>query len=282
MVQDVRLVASDLDGTLIGDDFRFRPRTLQALVALEEAGVPVVFVTGRPSRWLHPLRDQVVDAVAAVGTVICSNGALIYDLTTERVLAANTFDGHLALGVVQRLREEMPGVQFSAETLRGVVAEPGWIPTDLTGLKDDVEVGSIESVLTPQDQVVKFLAKRDGHDPHEFVTAVTRHAAEFMAVTHSVPSSPLAEMSRLGLSKADALKTVCGERGIDGSQVMAFGDMTNDLEMLTWARYGFAMASGSPAVVAAVERTAPAFADDGVAQVIEQFLGARAAAQQGL
>ncbi|KAA9394221.1 HAD family phosphatase [Kocuria coralli] len=274
MVRDVRLVASDLDGTLIGHDFRFRPRTLEALAALEDSGVPVVFVTGRPSRWLHPLREQIAPAVAAVGTVICSNGAMVYDLATDEVVSASTFEGHIALSVVERLRERVPGVYFSAETLRGVVAEPGWIPTDRTGMQD-VEVGVIESVLTPDDAVVKFLAKHDGRKPHAFIREVTRLAAEQVTVTHSVPAVCLAEMSRLGLSKAHTLKAVCGELGVDRSQVMAFGDMPNDLEMLTWARYGFAMASGSPAVVDAVERTAPAFEEDGVAQVVEAFLAAR-------
>ncbi|MDO5617870.1 HAD hydrolase family protein [Kocuria sp.] len=270
-------MASDLDGTLIGEDFRFRPRSLRALAALEEAGVPVVFVTGRPSRWLHPLSEQVSPVVSTVGTVICANGAMVYDLAADRVLSANTFAGHIALRVAQRLRQAIPGVYFSAETLGGVVAEPGWIPTDRTGL-EDVTVGAIDTVLRPEDQVVKFLAKRDEHDPHSFVERVREHADQHLSVTHSVPSSPMAEMSRLGLSKAETLKSVCADLGVRSSEVMAFGDMTNDLEMLTWARYGFALASGDPRVVAAIERTAPPFEDDGVAQVIEQFLSRRAEA----
>lgn len=275
MVRDVRLVASDLDGTLIGDDFLFRPRSLRALSALEEAGVPVVFVTGRPSRWLHPLSEQVSPAVSAVGTVICANGAMVYDLTADRVLHANTFDGHIALSVADQLRSAIPGVYFSAETLRGVVAEPGWIPTDRTRMHD-VTVGNIDSLLRPEDAVVKFLAKLDGYDPQAFVREVRRHADLHLSVTHSVSSEPLAEMSRLGLSKAETLKSVCADLGVDSTHVMAFGDMTNDLEMLTWARYGYAMASGAPAVVQAVQRTAPGFSDDGVAQVIEEFLAHRA------
>lgn len=53
----IKLIASDLDGTLIGHDFRFRPRTLRALEAARAAGIDIVFVTGRPSRWLTPLRE---------------------------------------------------------------------------------------------------------------------------------------------------------------------------------------------------------------------------------
>ncbi|MDO4255296.1 MAG: HAD family hydrolase [Kocuria sp.] len=266
-------MASDLDGTLIGADFRFRPRSLRALTALEAAGVPVVFVTGRPARWLHPLSEQLAP-LCPVSTVICANGAMIYDVSAGQVLAADTFTGRIALDVAHSLRTSIPGVCFSAETLRGVVAEPGWVPTDRTGM-EDVTVGGIQSVLRPEDAVVKFLAKHDEYDPHDFVQQVRQHADSQVSVTHSVPSSALAEMSRWGLSKAEALKSVCAEMGVEGSRVMAFGDMTNDIEMLTWAGYGFAVASGDPAVVEAVKRTAPPFQEDGVAQIIEEFLARR-------
>ena len=76
----IRLIASDLDGTLIGKDFRFRPRTLHALQAARAAGIQIVFVTGRPSRWLTPIREQTdFDSYA-----ICSNGAVIYHLGLTR------------------------------------------------------------------------------------------------------------------------------------------------------------------------------------------------------
>lgn len=71
----VRLIASDLDGTVLGPDFRFRPRTLEAIAAARDAGIQVVFVTGRPKRWLDPLHEQLDD----VGVVICSNGAVVFD-----------------------------------------------------------------------------------------------------------------------------------------------------------------------------------------------------------
>lgn len=266
-------MASDLDGTLIGEDFRFSPRCLRALAALEAAGVPLVVVTGRPARWLHPLREQ-LSAVCGVGTVICANGAMVYDLVQDRVVAAHTVPGELVLGVVDRLRAQIPGVYFSAETLDGVVAEPGWVPTDRTGLSD-VVVGPIDRVLSGQDSVVKFLAKRNDCSAQEFVRQVRECVGQSLSVTHSVPGSALAEMSRAGLSKAETLRSVCAQHGVDSSQVMAFGDMSNDLEMLTWAGYGFALVSGDPAVVAAVGRRAPGFQDDGVAQVIEEFLARR-------
>ena len=66
----MRLVASDMDGTVVGNDGRMSERTIRAFRACAESGVDVVFVTGRPPRWLQPLKDQ----LGHTGTVICSNG----------------------------------------------------------------------------------------------------------------------------------------------------------------------------------------------------------------
>ena len=72
----MRLVASDIDGTILGHDVRISDRTVRAFHACRSAGVELVFVTGRPPRWLHPLEEQ----LGHTGTVICSNGAVVWDL----------------------------------------------------------------------------------------------------------------------------------------------------------------------------------------------------------
>lgn len=286
MAREVRLVASDLDGTLIGADFRFRPRTREALIALEEAGIPVIFVTGRPWRWLHPLRDlhRPGDSIAPraggcgqapIEAVICSNGALVYDLARESVVSSTTLSAQTALEVRARLRPLFPEAVLSAETLRGVAAEPGWLADDRTRIRG-ARIGALDEVLEPDDRVVKLLVRLRGADPQRFVAAVSTEVSDLVSVTHSVPEEPLAELACTGLSKAEALAEHCRQRGIGAHEVLAFGDMSNDLRMLQWAGYGYALSSGDPAVVAAVERTAPGFDDDGVAQVIEQLLALRA------
>lgn len=286
MAREVRLVASDLDGTLIGHDFRFRPRTQQALRQLEAAGIPIIFVTGRPWRWLDPLRDlhELGESItpgadgedqAPIGAVICSNGALVYDFAQEAVVSSRTLSAQTALEVHARLRRLFPQAVFSAETLRGVAAEPDWLVGDRTRIRG-ARIGPLPQVLEPDDCVVKLLARLPGADPQQFVAAVSEEVSDLVSVTHSVAQAPLAEIARTGLSKAEALAEHCRQRGIEAHEVLAFGDMPNDLRMLQWAGYGYALSSGDPAVVAAVERTAPGFDDDGVAQVIEQLLAVRA------
>jgi hydroxymethylpyrimidine pyrophosphatase-like HAD family hydrolase len=83
------------------------------------------------------------------------------------------------------------------------------------------------------------------------------------------------------VTKASALARLAGELGVDAADVVAFGDMPNDVPMLEWAGAGYAMSGGHPLAIAAAARTAPPLAEDGVAQVIEELLAGAAPARQG-
>lgn len=273
----IRLIATDLDGTVLGPDFRFRPRTLEAFAAAEEAGVDVVFVTGRPYRWLQPLREQ----LAYESVAICSNGAVIYDLGADRILASETVDPGVIPPLLARLRAELPGAALSAEALDGIYTDPGWGQTNVLETSPDVVRGPLEQVLPADAGVVKLLVRQDGTDPEALYERVRELAGEQVSVTHAVATLPLAEIGQAGLSKGRTLARWCAERGIRAEQVAAFGDMPNDTAMLRWAGHGYAMASGWPQVIEEVGRTCPGFEEDGVAQTIERMLAEGAADGEG-
>jgi hydroxymethylpyrimidine pyrophosphatase-like HAD family hydrolase len=167
-----------------------------------------------------------------------------------------------------------PGTLFAAETLEGVFTDHGWARTDRMEIGDPL-VGALRERVPEGQGLVKFLAKLDTADPQEYFRALAELVAGRLSVTHSVAEAPLVEMGQKGLTKARTLEQYAAERGIRPHEVMAFGDMPNDLEMLTWAAHGYAMASGHPAVARAVGRVAPPFEEDGVAQVIEALLRRR-------
>ncbi|HEY5474733.1 MAG TPA: HAD hydrolase family protein, partial [Candidatus Limnocylindrales bacterium] len=96
--------------------------------------------------------------------------------------------------------------------------------------------------------------------------------------THSNPERSAIELSAPGISKATTLARLCNGWGIDPSEVLAFGDMPNDLPMLTWAGTAFAVANAHPRVLAAVTRFTASNDEDGVAIVLEQLLAEREAA----
>ncbi|WP_309070794.1 HAD family hydrolase [Arthrobacter sp.] len=264
----MRLVASDMDGTIVGHNGRISDRTVRAFEACLDSGVEVVFVTGRPPRWLQPLRE-----LGFKGTVICSNGALTYDLGREEVLASHLLDGESIFEAQRIIRDLYPAARFAAETVESFLIEPGFADPGSVELLGATEPRPLRDSLNGAG-VIKFLARENGITPDEFLHRVAPAVEHLVATTHSAPSVPMLEMSVPGINKSVTLARYAASLGIDQADVIAFGDMPNDIQMLDWAGHGYAMASGHPAALAAANFRAPAFDDDGVAQVLEERLSA--------
>lgn len=264
----VRLVASDLDGTLLGPDGLASPRTLAMISACRAAGVHVVFVTGRPVVWLDPVAEQ----TGHTGTAICANGALVYDAGSRRVLSSTALAPADALEAVARLRRRLDGLAVAVETLAGFRREPGYVVRFDGGR--EVEVGELPDLLEPDPVVLKLLVRREAGTSEDLLAVARQELVGLAHPTHSSPESPLIEISAVGVSKAVALAAHAASLGVAREDVVAFGDMPNDVEMLRWAGRGYAMAGGHPEAVAAAASTAPPCAEDGVAQVVEALLGA--------
>ncbi|MET4003559.1 Cof subfamily protein (haloacid dehalogenase superfamily) [Arthrobacter sp. UYCu511] len=263
----MRLIASDIDGTILGRDGLISQRTVEAFAGAAAAGVDIVFVTGRPPRWLDPIREQ----IGHTGTVICSNGAVSYDLATEEVTASHVLDWDTVAQVRAIVTELAPEPYFALESLTGFHVEDGFFGNRTAG------AGLVPGALTPgmaDGGIIKMLAILHSGNADEFLNLVRPGVASLMTVTHSAPDMALLEMGPLGVNKAVTLAQYAAARGIDAADVVAFGDMPNDIEMLSWAGAGYAMASGHPDALAAAALQAPRFELDGVAQVIESRLAA--------
>jgi len=257
-----KLVATDLDGTLVRTDGSISPYTAEVLAAVEALGVPVVFVTGRPLRWT----EVVFEHVGQHGLAVVSNGALVWDVARHVPRLERPIEPEVALGVARDLRAALPQVRFAVETLAGWSMEPGYARH-----RADEEHGfgarresPLEELL--EQPVLKLLARQDDADPDELVAAAVRVVGDRVNVTHS--SFPLLEISAAAVTKASTLALLCADLGIEAAEVMAFGDMPNDLPMLTWAGTAYAMADAHPSVVAAADHLAPGHDEDGVAQVL--------------
>ncbi len=122
--------------------------------------------------------------------------------------------------------------------------------------------------------MLKILAYHPDLDPDAFLTLARLAIGDRANVTRSSPSA-LLEISGPGVSKASTLALCCAERGISHEEVVAFGDMPNDVEMLTWAGQSYAMGNAHPDVIAAASGRTVANNEDGVAVVIEQLLAGR-------
>jgi hydroxymethylpyrimidine pyrophosphatase-like HAD family hydrolase len=260
----LKLVATDLDGTLLHTDGTVTARTRDALTAVEDLGVVVVFVTGRPIRWM----DDLWEHVGGHGLAICSNGGIVYDVHARRVARARALDSSVVLEAAELLRKAVPGTTFAVENSDGFAREPGFMPQ--VPPPADIPVGPLADILTAG--TVKLLARHEELDPQDFWDRVEATAGHLVTTTWS-STGALVEISAAGVTKASTLALLCDERGISADEVVGFGDMPNDLPMLAWVGTSYAMANAHPTVRELADRVAPANEDDGVAAVLEELFG---------
>ncbi len=271
----LRMVATDLDGTVVRPDQTMSGRTVAALRACAAADVRVVLVTGRPPRWTRHVLDEL-----GTGTAICANGALLLDGATGEVSRARTVAHDQVRHVVDVLRGRWPQAQVALETTDGFAREPGYV-TRWDAATDELAVAPLEELLAGAagrpPQVVKVLLRVEGGDADAMLALARELVLDHVVPTHSNAADGLLEMGATGVSKAAALAQVAAEHGVDPQDVAAFGDMPNDVPMLAWAGRGYAMTGGHPEALAATDLTAPPLHEDGVAQVVEALLAAQGA-----
>ncbi|WP_165958912.1 HAD family hydrolase [Actinomadura sp. KC345] len=263
-----RLIATDLDGTLLGAGGTVSARNAAALHRAARAGVVVLLVTGRSQHRLPEIYSQ----LGARYLTICANGGVVYDPVGERVLACRPVDPDRVRQVCMRLRERVPEVVFAAHVECGgrVLHEPGWprpggedgrapaAPADLTG-----------------SPVVKLQARAPEREPESFAALVADAVGDLVEVTRQGYRG-LVEMSRRGVTKGSALATVAGGLTIPAEDVLVFGDMPNDVPMMRWAGRSVAVANAHVEARAAAGEVTLSNVRDGVAVYVERLLDGRA------
>lgn len=241
-------------------------RTVAALESAERAGALVVLVTGRPPRWLRPLAD----AVGNRGLAICSNGAIRYALGERRIIGADLIQPDTLAEAVGRLRHALPDGAIAAEDVEGLRCEASY-ELDWWGRDDPtVCVTDIDGVI--EQPCAKLLYRHPTMSADEMLAVVGPAIEDLLTPTHS-NGNRLIEMSAYGVSKATSLAQVCARSEIAPEQVLAFGDMPNDLPMLAWAGVSYAVANAHPRVLAVVSHHTCSNDADGVAVVLERLFG---------
>ncbi|ORV60388.1 Cof-type HAD-IIB family hydrolase [Mycobacterium gastri] len=264
------LIACDVDGTLLDDDEIVTARTRAAVRAAVAAGATFILATGRPPRWVRP----VVDALGFAPMAVCANGAVIYDPATDRVLSARTLSVDALAALAETAQRVIPGAGLAVERIGDrahdtatpqFVSSPGYEHAWLN--PDHTEV-SIEDLLSAP--AIKLLIRKTGATSAEMAARLAEHLGAKGEITYST-NNGLVEVVPLGISKATGVAEIGRPLGIAEADVVAFGDMPNDVPMLLRAGLGVAMGNAHPdARAAANEVTAPN-TDDGVARVLERW-----------
>jgi Cof subfamily protein (haloacid dehalogenase superfamily) len=257
-------VASDLDGTLLRTDLSVSARTIAAIDAMAGHGVPFVMVTGRPSRWMPPVLAQ----TGLRGPVVCANGAVVLDPATGEVLAEWPIECDALVEVTRRLRDAVPGITFAAEYGDSLVREPDY-PTRLDETRPDVRVGSYDEVVSRP--VPKLLARLPDTDADVLLARADAAIDGLATATHS-SFVGLVEISAAGVTKATGLAYLAERYGVEAADVVAFGDMPNDIPMLAWAGRSVAVGNAHAAARAAARGVTARNDEDGVAVHLESLL----------
>jgi Cof subfamily protein (haloacid dehalogenase superfamily) len=257
-----RLIATDLDGTLVRRDGTISARTRSAVLAAQHAGSVFVMVTARPPRWLHDLADLVGDH----GVAIVANGAILYDVVRRQAIRTRLIDPAVALEVAQAIRAEIPEVEFAIERSDRYGQEPQYV--NRWPKPDDTLVAAIEVLLS--EPAAKLLVRHPSWHSDELLARINPVVGGRVTASHSGGTS-LVEISASGVSKAAMLADFAATQGISANESIAFGDSINDLPMLAWAGTSYGVANAHAEVLAMVDQVCPANDEDGVAAVLEEL-----------
>ncbi len=273
LTSGIQLMATDLDGTLIRPDQTVSDFTVETFRHARAMDFPIIFVTGRPPRWIGP----VAEVTQHHGLAVCANGALVVDLVTQRVVESDPIAPEVVEEIVSILRAEVPGVAFAAEWV-GLTPdeEPfGYEPTYVTRYENmaarrDTDVRE----FTRGKSVVKLLARTSEPQDHvdTFLGLAAEHIEHLTDITHSDSTDTLLEMSAFGVSKGATLARLAGELGIPAPAVAAAGDMPNDVSMISWAGVGLGVDGGHEWVMKAADAIIPGPQDDGIGQFVAAVL----------
>ena len=230
--------------------------------AAQEAGTYVVFVTGRPVRWL----DVIQDLPGAHPTVIASNGAVLYDLGAGEVLDRICLEPASALEAVDRIRAVVPDVSFAFESGTRFGYEPSYTHLG-PGRRRPIPAifsGSVEEISRGED-FVKLLVQSKTVLADELLDRVRAALGDDLTATHSATRDyGLVEVSAPGVNKGGHAGPGLRRLGIDADDVAAFGDMPNDVDMLTWAGCRTSWPTRTRTCTGSAFRTVPSNAESGV------------------
>ncbi|UYB41223.1 Cof-type HAD-IIB family hydrolase [Streptomyces sp. Je 1-4] len=259
-----KLIATDLDGTLLRSDETVSERTRQALAAATAASAAHIVVTGRAVPWTR----HILDALDYRGLAVCGQGGQVYHAGEHRLLTSVTLDRQLAGLALSKIEAEV-GPLYLAASRDGLEGEV------LVGPGYRVQEGPLPNVLMNDPgelwaaPINKVYIQHPALDDDALAQVARQVAGDLVGVT--VAGEGIVELLPLGLSKATGLSLAARRLGLTAKETLAFGDMPNDIPMFAWAAHGVAMANAHDELKAVADEFTASNEDDGVAVVLERL-----------
>ncbi|OEU96142.1 hydrolase [Streptomyces oceani] len=260
-----KLVATDLDGTLLRSDDSVSPRTSEALAAVCARGAAHIVVTGRAVPWTR----RVLAELGHTGLAVCGQGAQVYHAGEQRLLTSVTLDRRVAALAVRRIEAEVGPLRLAAsrDGLDGaVLVGPGY------GMHDGPlpVVACTDPAQFWAEPLTKMYLRHPELGDDELALRAREAAGDLVGVV--VSGEGIVELLPPGLNKARGLSLAARRLGVRAADTIAFGDMPNDVPMFDWAAYGVAMANAHDELLAVADEVTASNDTDGIAVVLEKLL----------
>ncbi len=267
MTRDIKVIAIDLDGTLLNSDHEISPRTARVLKQAMAQGVQVILATGKTST----SREKPVRQLGLNTPGVYSQGLVLVNADGS-VRFERTMDPAAARTVIAY-------AEAHDTNLIGVVASGTRILANRASTLTEFVITYHEPVpdivgpLSRLPAEMRFNKLVIEADPALIPALKTGLADQLNGSAELVRSMPqLLEVLPAGASKGDGLRRLLDEMGIDPQDVMALGDADNDLEMLAMVRLGVAMGNANDHVKAVADFVTGSNDEDGVAEAVERFV----------
>lgn len=255
-----RIVALDVDGTMVDWENRMSDAVRDAVHALKDTGVHVVISTGRA---IPGVLDAARNLRLDDGIAVASNGAVVHTYSPVDVVHSVTFDASEA---VRRVLEHVPDALVAVEEVgtgyRISAPFPEW------EIEGSVTIQTIEELVA--EPVTRVIIRAPEHDVEEFGRLV--HGLGLNEVNYNIGYTAWLDIAPEGVSKASGLEVVCERLGVDRADVLAVGDGMNDYDMLRWAGRGVAMGQGSDELKAVADDVTGTVLEDGLATELRRWL----------
>ncbi|MGY3859450.1 sugar-phosphatase [Aeromonas intestinalis] len=264
-----KLIALDMDGTLLNPEGRITPRTHAAITAARAKGVTVVLTSGRPLEGMTPYLAE-LGLTGPDDYVICYNGALVQKVSDQRIIRSQLLTGKDA-SAIAHLADEL-GVNIHGFSVRqGLISPRVSTYTEHESRLVKMPINLVDFATLPAgEQVMKVMMI----DPEpQLSRAIAQLPAELYERYTVVRSSPyfLEFMNKLS-NKGTGVAALAEHLGIDANEVIAVGDAGNDRHMIEYAGLGVAMGNATDEIKQLAQHTTSRNDEDGVAKVIEQFI----------
>ncbi len=262
----IRLVALDLDGTLVGDDLVLRPRVREAVAAAQARGVAVTIVTGRMFQAARPFAR----ALAIDGPMVCYQGAAIFEAGTGAVLRETPVSSDVTREVLQWAHDRGVHAQcYADDTL--------YVEQINRFSKRYTDLARVEPVVVPslrdafaERPTIKIVLVDDAERADEHLAALKPLLGARAYLTRS--HVDFVEVVDPHVNKGEALAFIAHRYGVSLAATLAVGDAWNDVPLLDAAAIGVAMGSGPPELLARADHVVGDVAHDGVAEAIERYV----------